>query len=109
MSRFLRPSGSDTWDVYLDGEVVGSVRHEVVYDRGGTTDDYRDVYRAVTTRGGIPMPNGSVLGDGSWEKREEPLHETAVDAARCVVHAVETGRILNAQIAYERAHGWSTD
>jgi hypothetical protein len=97
LTRFLRPTGSDTWDVYLDGEVVGSVARE------------GDVYRALTTRGDVPMPNGSVLGTGSWEKRQEPLHETAVDAARCIVLAVETGRSLNAQIAYERAHGWSTD
>ena len=101
--RFLRPTGTGTWDVYGDGELIGTVSRT------------EDGFRALTARGRVPMPNGSVLSTDdegrkhSWEDRDEPLHATAEDAARMIVLAVETGRILNAQVAYERAHGWSTD
>jgi hypothetical protein len=115
--RFLRPTGPGTWDVYLGGEVVGTVARDVWYEPGGTTDDHHVIYRGTTVGGNVPMPDGSVLSTeprdsrrpASYEKRREPLHRTPEEAAKLVVLAVETGRILSDQIAYERAHGWSTD
>lgn len=115
MTRFLRPTGTDTWDVYVDDEIIGSVRREGFYPLGGTTDDWQPVYKARTARNRIPMPNGSVLSADdngvphSYERRTEPLHSTLHDAAEMITLAVETGRILNEQIDYERANGWSTD
>ena len=101
--RFLRPTGPGTFDVYGDGELIGTVSRTVLG------------FKARTANGHVPMPNGSVLStdDGgrplTFEKRKEPVHATAEDAAKMIVLAVETSRIINAQVAYERAHGWSTD
>ena len=103
-TRFLRPTGPATWDVYLDGERVGTVARRA----DGT-------FRGLTRTGKIPMPDGSVLATDdrlrlqSWEKRAEPRHLTPQDAAKLVVVAIETARALDAQYDYQRASGWSTD
>ena len=103
MTRFLRPTGPDAWDVHLDDEVIGTVRREA------------DRYRALTRNGRIPMRNGSVLSADdngiphSWETRREPIHETPQEAAKLIVLAIQTSQAINAQIDMERANGWSTD
>ena len=87
-TRFIRPESEGTWGVYTGGSESWHRKGTITLENG----QYRAIFRDI--------PKHGDLG----------LHATLKDAALAMVEAGrEESRIINDQLAYERAHGWSTD
>jgi hypothetical protein len=88
MTRFLRPTGEDAFDVIVNGEVAGRV--------------YRDEerHRISAAKWHFTARNGDTHIFGFMTPQE---------AAASMVETQEAGGAGAVQIDYERANGWSTD
>jgi hypothetical protein len=74
--------------------------YDILLGTPGVPGRYRTIERAVEF-----LVDGWVTS--WWPGPDKPVFDTAVEAAR--EWLAEEGRVLNEQVAYERANGWSTE
>jgi hypothetical protein len=107
-NRFMRPREDGGYDIILKEHRECPWIKDPSHPAYGGYDPERRIGTIGLDEDGVMWQAAHRIGDGSY-----PIPgawRTAVEAARAAdAYSIEQGRISAAQIAYERARGWSTD